>query len=169
MSLLDRLAADLRAHADLPADAIRDPDPGARAMFGPAAAAGPRARGREVDYALLVEAIHEGYLLHYGRPRVVASGDPDLALLAGDRLYALGLARLADLGDTEAVLELADVIALAASAHAAERPGLARAAWRAGATAVGRGSSAAHAEAKARAAAGEDGAEAALEAQARFA
>ena len=39
--------------------------------------------------------------------------DPDLALLAGDRLYALGLERLAALGDLEAVAELADVIALA--------------------------------------------------------
>ena len=82
------------------------------------AAAGRRAEGREDDYALLVEAIHEGYLLHYESGRVVRPEDPDLSLLAGDRLYALGLARLAELGDVDAVAELADVISLAAQAHA---------------------------------------------------
>ena len=48
--------------------------------------------------------------------------DPDLALLAGDRLYALGLARLAELGDLEAVAVLADVISRAAQAHAEGDP-----------------------------------------------
>ena len=92
----------------------RSPD----GTLGAAAAAGPRAAGREEDYALLVEAIVEGYLQHYGTGRVVRPDDPDLALLAGDRLYALGLARLAELGDLDAVAELADVISLAAQAHA---------------------------------------------------
>ena len=54
---------------------------------------GPRAAGTS-DYELLVESIREGYELHYGAPRVVRTDDPDLALLAGDRLYALGLERL---------------------------------------------------------------------------
>ena len=44
----------------------------------------------------MVEAVREGYLLHYGDGRVVRGADPDLALLAGDYLYALGLERLAD-------------------------------------------------------------------------
>src|ERR1700682_2127480 len=35
------------------------------------AAEGPRTEGRRDEYELLVEAIYEGYLLHYGRPRVV--------------------------------------------------------------------------------------------------
>lgn len=73
-------------------------------------------------YDLLFEAIHEGYLLHYGRPRVVRTDDPDLALLAGDRLYALGLARLAELGDLDAVRLLADTISACAQAHAEDRP-----------------------------------------------
>ena len=77
--------------------------------------------------------------------------DPDLALLLGDQLYALGLARLAALGDLEAVAELADVISLVAQAHAASDRELAEAVWEAGAVAVGWGSSDAHAEAKARA------------------
>ena len=50
---------------------------------------------------------------------VVDTPDADLALLLGDQLYALGLSRLAALGDLEAVAELADVISLAAQAHTA--------------------------------------------------
>jgi hypothetical protein len=110
---------------------------------GALAAGGPRAAADPAAYALLVEAIREGYLLHYAEGRVVRPDDPDLALLAGDRLYALGLADLAALGDLAAVRELADVIALSAHAHAAERPELADAAWEAGVTAVGHGGSAA--------------------------
>ena len=64
-------------------------------------------------YEELVEAIYEGYLQHYGEGRVLPPDDPDLALLAGDRLYALGLARLAELGDLEAVDVLAGVISRA--------------------------------------------------------
>jgi hypothetical protein len=62
------------------------------------------------EYALVVEAVHEGYLLHYEQPRLLAGHDPDLALLAGDYLYALGLDRLAALGDTRATALLADLI-----------------------------------------------------------
>ncbi|HEU0317329.1 MAG TPA: hypothetical protein VFR49_08365, partial [Solirubrobacteraceae bacterium] len=59
---------------------------------GPAqvAATGPRSRGREREYELLVEMILEGYRLHYEEPVVVCPEDPDLALLLGDQLYALG-------------------------------------------------------------------------------
>ena len=109
----------------------------------------PRAAGHEDDYALLVEEIHEGYLLHYAAGRVVRPEDPDLSLLAGDRLYALGLARLAELGDLEAVGELADVISLAAQAHAEGDPERAAAVWEAGARAVGDGPAADHEAAKA--------------------
>ena len=44
--------------------------------------------------------------------------DPDLCLLAGDQLYALGLVRLARVGDLDAVEELADLISLCAHVHA---------------------------------------------------
>ena len=50
-------------------------------------------------------------------------------MLAGDRLYALGLERLAAIGDLEAVAELADVIALCAQAHAEGDPARAEAVW----------------------------------------
>jgi len=89
-------------------------------------------------HALTVEAIREGYLLHYEEGRVVRTADPDLALLAGDRLYALGLARLAEMGDLEAVRILADVISACARARAEGRPDDADSAWRDGARAVAR-------------------------------
>jgi hypothetical protein len=62
------------------------------------------------EYALVVEAVREGYLLHYEQPRLLAGHDSDLALLAGDYLYALGLDRLAALEDTRAVAILSDLI-----------------------------------------------------------
>ena len=55
--------------------------------------------------------------------------DADLRLLAGDTLYAQGLEQLADLGDLEAVSELADLISLCAWAEAAGRPELSEALW----------------------------------------
>jgi hypothetical protein len=70
------------------------------------------------EHAFVVEAVHEGYLLHYGEPRLLAGHDPDLALLAGDYLYALGLDRLATLGDTGAVTILSDLISECARRHA---------------------------------------------------
>lgn len=112
------------------------------------AAQGPRAEGRRAEYELLVEAIYEGYLLHYGSPRVVRTPEADLGLLAGDQLYAIGLARLVGLGDTVAVAELADTITLSALAQGAGEPALAAAVWAAGARAVGWGSSDAHGAAK---------------------
>lgn len=103
------------------------------------AAAGPRAAGNREEVELAVAAVREGYELHYGQPRALGIDDPDLALLAGDRLYTLGLARLAAIGDLAAIAELADIIALSAQAHAGGDVELAEAAWRAGAVAIGWG------------------------------
>jgi hypothetical protein len=134
----DGLGGAITALGGMLAEAVTAPaDP--ESELGGLAAAGPRAARAPEAYALLVEAIHEGYLQHYGVGRVLRSADPDLALLAGDRLYALGLARLAELGDLAAVAELADVISLAAQAHAEDDPSRAAAVWRAGAHAVGAG------------------------------
>jgi hypothetical protein len=131
---------------------------------GPAqiAAAGPRAAGREHAYELLVEMIFEGSCLHYGRPRLIRPDNPELALLLGDQLYALGLSRLAALGDLDAVAELADLISLVAQAQADGDAELAEAVWEAGATAVGWGSSEPVARAKALARAQDPGAAAEL-------
>jgi hypothetical protein len=113
-------------------------------VFGPLAAAGPRASASPAEYSFVVEAVREGYLLHYGEPRLLRGHDADLALLAGDYLYALGIERLAGLGDTEAVRELADLISISAQLHAEGRDDSAPALWRASATAVGNGPSDAH-------------------------
>ncbi len=104
--------------------------------------------GREEEYRLLLEAIYEGYLVHYGEPRVVRAPEADLGLLAGDQLYAIGLARLVAIGDTRAVSELADTITLSALAQAGGEVELAEAVWRAGGRAVGWGSTAQHRHAK---------------------
>jgi hypothetical protein len=130
------------------------------------AVAGPRIRGREREYEVLLEMILEGYRLHYDEPLVVRPDDDDLALLLGDQLYALGLARLAALGDLDAVAELADVISLAAQAHSASDRDLAEATWEAGVVSVGWGAGEDHRRAKERARALEPGAAEALRAAA---
>jgi hypothetical protein len=79
--------------------------------------------------AFVLEAVWEGWLMHYGEPRLAPGADPDLRLLAGDALYALGLARLAEAGDTGAVAELADLISLCAGARAEGRHEVCDAAW----------------------------------------
>jgi hypothetical protein len=112
------------------------------------AAQGPRAEGHREEYELLVEAIYEGYLLHYDSPRVLDVADADVRLLAGDQLYAIGLARLVALGDTLAVAELADTISLSALAHGAGDVELAALVWSAGARAIGWGPSDDHRQAK---------------------
>jgi hypothetical protein len=147
---LERLRALLRVEGGLIASLLDGACEGAPTLEGPAqlAAAGPRADGRREEYELLVEAIYEGYLLHYGQPRVVRAPDDDLRVLAGDRLYAIGLARLVGLGDTAAVAELADTITLSALAQGAGDEQLAVAVWLAGARAVGWGASEQHARAK---------------------
>jgi hypothetical protein len=160
---LAALRQALLDHGGTLADALGpppDPTPDATGagagVGGPQLAArGPRVTGHERDYELLLEMILEGSLLHYGTPRLVLGADPDLALLLGDQLYALGLARLAELGDLDAVAELADLISLLAQAQAASDHGLADAIWQAGATAIGWGSTSRHAAAKAAARAGD--------------
>ena len=126
------------------------------------AASGPRAAEHRADVELAVTAVLEGCLLHYGTPRALPIDDPDLALLAGDRLYALGLARLAAIGDLAAIAQLADIIALSAQACASGDHELALAAWHAGAAAIGWGEDAAMAAAKARAREGDPAAAGAL-------
>ena len=85
---------------------------------------------------------------------MVRTPEADLRVLAGDRLYAIGLARLVAIGDTAAVAELADTITLSALAQGASDGELADAIWTAGAHAVGWGSSEQHRHAKELVAAG---------------
>lgn len=147
------LFTELRAQEASVTATLREPSPGGGDEDGPgpaqSAAAGPRAVGREAEYELLLEMIYEGTRLHYGEPRVFATEDADLRLLLGDRLYAAGLARLAELGDLEAVAELADLISLQAQAQARQDSELAAAVWTAGARAIGWGGGPDHEAAKA--------------------
>lgn len=132
---LDLLAARLReAEAPLSDHVI---DSGERPVFGLLAALGPRSAASPGEYAFVVEAVREGYLLHYGQPRLLAGYDDDLALLAGDYLYALGIDRLAAVGDTEAVAVLGDLIGRCAQLHAEQRLAEVAGLWRSVALAVG--------------------------------
>jgi hypothetical protein len=81
----------------------------------------PRFQLADPSRAFVLEAVYEGYLMHYGAPRLFDRLDDDLRLLAGDTLYALGLSRLAATGDLEAVAELSDLISRSARAHAEGR------------------------------------------------
>jgi len=75
------------------------------------------------EHALGLETIYEGYLVHYGRPRLFAPPDADTALLLGDYLYAHGLVRIASVGDVAAVADLAELISLCAQARSEGRDG----------------------------------------------
>jgi len=126
-----RLAAAVRAEGGLLADALRDGgDAAADEALLADIPAGP--------YALTLAAVREGYLLHYAEGRVVDASDGDLALLGGDRFYALALAELAALGDLDAVAALAELIAECARAHADDEPARAAEAWRAAVAAIAR-------------------------------
>jgi hypothetical protein len=116
---LERLVGLIRAEGGELASSVA---PLARTpLFGPLAALGARTRAQADEYDLVLESVMEGYLVHFGSPRLLSTGDPDLRLLAGDFLYALGLVRLAGLGDLDAVADLGDLITLCAQAHAEGR------------------------------------------------
>jgi hypothetical protein len=89
-------------------------------------------------YALGLETIYEGYLVHYGRPRLFAPGDGDTALLLGDYLYAHGVARISALHDVAAVADLSELISLCSQVRAEEADGDGPL-WAATAALLGRG------------------------------
>jgi hypothetical protein len=121
-------------------------------------------------YALGLETIYEGYLLHYGTPRLFAPAERHTALLLGDYLYAHGLVRIAAWQRVEAVADLAALISLCAQLRAEGGAGDGEA-WAATAALLGRGplfetrDAAAH-RAAARAAAGDEAVDRALAAHA---
>jgi hypothetical protein len=91
------------------------------------------------EFALGLETIYEGYLLHYGRPRLFEPEDRDTAVLLGDYLYAHGLVRISALGDVSTVGHLSELISLCAQARAegSRTPLADGAAWAATAAALG--------------------------------
>ena len=77
----------------------------------------------QARYALGLETIYEGYLLHYGRPRLFAPSDRHMSLLLGDYLYAHGLVRVARHQEVECVADLAALISLCAQLRAEDAAG----------------------------------------------
>ena len=92
----------------------------------------------EARYALGLETIYEGYLVHYGTSRLFAPADLDTALLLGDYLYAHGLVRIAEAGDVDAVADLSELISLCSQLRAEDADGDG-ALWAATAAALGSG------------------------------
>ena len=128
--LWDTIAGEAGRESELWTAALRDPDRQERnPVFSTLG---------EDRYALGIETIYEGYLLHYGEPRMFAPEDGDTALLLGDYLYAHGLVRIEQVGSVAAVNDLAELIALCAYLRA-ERIQGDGAVWAATATALGRG------------------------------
>ena len=111
--LFEAIAAGAAAESPLWAEQLRaDPEP--EPVFG--------ALVRD-ELALGVETIYEGYLVHYGRPRLFAPVDGETALLLGDYLYAHGLVHVSATGDLAAVSTLAELISACAKLRAEDAPG----------------------------------------------
>ncbi len=146
-SALDQVADRLRGERSVIASFVIEPS--ALPVLGPLAAAGPRAAASPAEYSFVVESIREGYELHYGASHVLSGQDESLSLLAGDYLYALGLERLAALRDSEAVVELSDLISLSAACHAEGNEATVPPLWLSTAVAVSCGGGKAHEQAKA--------------------
>jgi hypothetical protein len=154
------IADEAAVESPLWAEALRS-DPEHDPVFSPLA---------DERYALGLETIYEGYLLHYGRPRLFAPVEPHSALLLGDYLFAHGLVRIAAWQRVEAVRDLAALISLCARLRADGVPGDGES-WAATAAFLGRGplletrDATAHA-ASAREAAGDEAVDRALAAHA---
>lgn len=128
--LWEQIAADAAAESELWGDCLlADPDRDARAVFSELG---------EERYALGLETIYEGYLVHYGRPRLFAPPDEDTALLLGDYLYAHGLVRISSGQEVAAVTDLSELISLCSQLRAEDAEGDG-ALWAATAALLGRG------------------------------
>jgi hypothetical protein len=109
----DEIAGEAARESRLWEDALRPADERCRvAVFSPLAAD---------RYALGLETIYEGYLVHYGTSRLFSPPDADVALLLGDYLYAHGLVHVAD--DVAAVADLSELISLCSQLRAEQAEG----------------------------------------------
>ena len=95
----------------------------------------------DARFALGIESIYEGYLLHYGRARLFSPDDRDTAILLGDYLYAHGLVRITQEGDVGAVERLAELLSLCAHLRAEGRGSEDGEAWAATVASLGDGPS----------------------------
>jgi hypothetical protein len=131
VDLFQDIASGAAAESPLWASAVRATDDRETVLVFSPLVSDPR-------FALGVETIYEGYLLHYGRSRLFAPPDDDVGLLLGDALLAHGLVRIADTGSVAAVADLAALLSLCAQAQADARDGDG-AAWAATSALLGRG------------------------------
>jgi hypothetical protein len=92
----------------------------------------------QAQHALALETIYEGYLLHYGRPRLFEPRDRHTSLLLGDYLYAHGLVRIAAGGEVDPIADLAALISLCSQLRADDGSGDGEA-WAATAALLGHG------------------------------
>jgi hypothetical protein len=113
LDIWDAIARDAARESSLWGDALRH-DGEREPVFSPLG---------DERYALGLETIYEGYLVHYGRPRLFEPADADAALLLGDYLYAHGLVRIAECGNVQAVADLSELISLCAQLRAEAAPG----------------------------------------------
>jgi hypothetical protein len=99
--VIAEVAGRARAASPVWAAALRS-EPAGDAIYGP-----------RVDerFALGVETIYEGYLVHHAASRLFAPADREQAVLLGDYLYAAGLVEICRAGDLRAVTTLAELIA----------------------------------------------------------
>jgi hypothetical protein len=107
------MAAEAAAESPLWGESLRA-DPEREGVFAPLV---------PERFALGLETIYEGYLVHYGRPRLFSPPDEEAALLLGDYLYAHGLVRIAATGDLDAVAVLAELISTCAHLRAEQVAG----------------------------------------------
>ena len=113
IELFETIAAEAAAESPLWGEALCQ-QPERLGIFGPLA---------PERFALGLETIYEGYLVHYGRPRLFAPADDETALLLGDYLYAHGLVRIAATGELDAVVALAELISTCAHLRAEQAAG----------------------------------------------
>jgi hypothetical protein len=110
-TIADEAAAESRLWCDaLRAESERELEP----VFSPLG---------EPRFALGLETIYEGFLVHYGRSRLFEPPDEDTGLLLGDYLYAHGLVRVASAGDVGAVADLSELISLCGQLRAERADG----------------------------------------------
>ena len=111
--LFDAIASEAAAESPLWEEQLRA-EREREGVFGPLA---------PERFALGLETIYEGYLVHYGRSRLFSPAEGDVSLLLGDYLYAHGLVRIAATGELDAVATLAELISTCAHLRAEQAEG----------------------------------------------
>ena len=150
VSALDRLAATVRGRGGLLAAGRRGVADGASTPHGDTAAAGPRAAA-DPGRATPCSSRRSGRATSCTTARAAWSPPttPTSRCWPATSSTPSAWRELAELGDLDAVGELADVISLTAAAQAVADEDLAEAVWEAGAVAVGWGATPGHVAAKA--------------------